>query len=104
MYFTDEKSDRVHRVEYVSGGCLIRKDYFTYGRIYSEYYAPLDGRAHLYLRRFYNMDGSSAYDEILDDDNVMYRFPDQILYSKEELEQLAVIVKKHDLYLYADEV
>lgn len=85
VYFTDEKSDRVHRVEYVSGGCLIRKDYFTYGRIYSEYYAPLDGRAHLYLRRFYNMDGSSAYDEILDDDNVMYRFPDQILYSKEEL-------------------
>lgn len=34
VYFTDEKSDRVHRVEYVSGGCLIRKDYFTYGRIF----------------------------------------------------------------------
>ena len=30
VYFTDEKSDRVHRVEIVSGGLLIRKDYFTY--------------------------------------------------------------------------
>ena len=30
--------------------------------------------------------------------------PTGYLYSKEELEQLAVIVKKHDLYLYADEV
>jgi len=30
--------------------------------------------------------------------------PTGYLYSKEELEQLATIVKKHDLYLYADEV
>ena len=37
----DEKSERVHRVEIVSGGYLIRKDYFTYGRLFSEYYAPL---------------------------------------------------------------
>lgn len=85
VYFTDEKNDLVHRVEYVSGGLLIRKDYFTYGRIYSEYYAPLDGRAHLYMRRFFNTDGSSAYDEIHDGDDVMFRFPDHIFYSKEEL-------------------
>jgi aspartate aminotransferase len=30
--------------------------------------------------------------------------PTGYLYSKEELEQLAVIIKKHDLYLFADEV
>ena len=84
VYFTDEKSERVHRVEIVSGGCLIRKDYFTYGRTFSEYYAPLDKKAHMYLRRFFNEDGTVAYEEINDDGNVMYQFPDKLLCSKEE--------------------
>lgn len=85
VYMVDDKSDRVHRVEMVSGGRLIRKDYFTYCRIYSEYYAPLDGEAHLYQRRFFNEDGSVAYEEITDNDTVMYQFPDRLLGSKEEL-------------------
>ena len=84
VYMVDEKSDRVHRVEIVSRGSLIRKDYFTYCRIYSEYYAPLDHQAHLYQRRFFNEDGTVAYEEIIDDDIVMYRFPDRLLCSKEE--------------------
>lgn len=84
-YMVDEESDLVHRVEMVSQGKLVRKDYYTYGRIYSEYYAPLDGKAHMYLRRFFNEDGSVAYDEITDDDQVMYQFPDKLLCSKEEL-------------------
>lgn len=85
VYMVDEKSDLVHRVEMVSGGCLIRKDYFTYCRIYSEYYAPLDGEAHLYQRRFFNEDGTVAYEEITDNDTVTYQFPDRLLGSKEEL-------------------
>lgn len=85
VYFTDEKSDYVHRVEMVSGGLLIRKDYFTYGRVFSEYYAPLDKKAHMYLRRFFNEDGTVAYEEINDDGKVMYQFPDQFFCSKEEL-------------------
>ncbi len=84
-YMVDEKSDLVHRVELVSGGALIRKDYYTYCRIYSEYYAPLDKKAHMYQRRFFNEDGSIAYEEINDDDVVMYQFPDRLLCSKEEL-------------------
>lgn len=83
-YMVDEISDRVHRVELVSNGFLIRKDYFTYCRIYSEYYAPLDGKAHLYQRRFFNEDGTVAYEEIIDDEIVMYQFPDRLLCSKEE--------------------
>ncbi|MBQ7863961.1 MAG: accessory Sec system glycosyltransferase GtfA [Lachnospiraceae bacterium] len=83
-YMVDETSDLVHRVELVSGGFLIRKDYFTYCRIYSEYYAPLDNQAHLYQRRYFNEDGSVAYEEITDDDVVMYQFPDKLLCSKEE--------------------
>ncbi len=85
VYMADDTSDRVHRVEMVSGGCLIRKDYYTYCRIYSEYYAPLDKEAHLYQRRFFNEDGTTAYEEITDQDAVMYQFPDKLLCSKEEL-------------------
>lgn len=85
VYMVDETSDLVHRVEMVSNGCLIRKDYYTYCRIYSEYYAPLNKSAHLYQRRFFNEDGSIAYEEITDNDNVMYRFPDRLICSKEEL-------------------
>lgn len=85
VYMVDETSDRVHRVELVSHGSLIRKDYYTYCRIYSEYYAPLDKKAHMYQRRFFNEDGSVAYEEISDDDVVMYKFPDKLLCSKEEL-------------------
>lgn len=85
VYLVDDTGDYVHRVEMVSGGCLVRKDYYTYCRIYSEYYAPLDNQAHLYQRRFFNQDGSVAYEEIKDNDVVMYQFPDRLLCSKEEL-------------------
>lgn len=85
VYFVNETQELVHRVEIVSRGFLIRKDYFTYDRVYSEYFAPLDKRAHMYLRRFFNEDGTVAYEEINDDGKVMYRFPDRFLDSKEEL-------------------
>lgn len=84
-YLVNETDDFVHRVELVSRGYLIRKDYFTYCRIYSEYYAPLDNEAHLYQRRFFNEDGSVAYEELIDGDALLYRFPDRLIDSKEEL-------------------
>jgi accessory Sec system glycosylation protein GtfA len=85
VYMVDDTSDRVHRVEMVSRGCLVRKDYYTYCRIYSEYYAPLDQKAHMYQRRFFNEDGSVAYEEINDNETVMYQFPDRLLCSKAQL-------------------
>ena len=100
VYMVDKESDLVHRVEIVSKGFLIRKDYYTYCRIYSEYYAPLDNKAHLYQRRFFNEDGSVAYEEIIDNDVVMYQFPDKILCSKEEL--IGYMVSK--LNLTADDI
>ncbi|MDN6967775.1 accessory Sec system glycosyltransferase GtfA [Oenococcus sp. UCMA 17063] len=84
-YLKRNSDNLVERVEFVSDGKLIRKDYYTYGRIFSEYYAPKDNRAHIYLRCFFNQDGSTAYEEIIDDKNSLYRFPDHIFYSKEEL-------------------
>lgn len=84
VYMVDGASDRVHRVEIVSGNLLIRKDYYTYCKIYSEYYAPLDNKAFLYARRYFNEDGSCAYEECIDNDNIVYKFPDKIICSKEE--------------------
>lgn len=84
VYFVNETTDLVHRVEIVSRGFLIRKDFFTSGRVFSEYYAPKDNKAHLYLRRFFNRDGSFVYDEIIEDDRIMYKFKNKILCSKEE--------------------
>jgi accessory Sec system glycosylation protein GtfA len=99
-YLVDEERDLVHRVEMVQNGCLIRKDYFTSGRVYAEYYAPLDGSAHLYQRRYFNRDGSVAYEEIIDDDVVMYQFTDKLLCTKEDL--VGYMVQK--LHLTADDV
>ena len=95
VYFVNADGDYVHRVEMVSRGCLVRKDYFMSGRVFSEYYAPLDGKAHMYHRRFFNRDGSLAYEEINDDENVMYKFPDKLLCSKEDL--IGYMVSKMNL-------
>lgn len=85
VFLTDENTDLVHRVLMISNGCLVRKDYYTYCRNYSEYYIPVNGQAHLYLRRFYNENGSVAYEEILDGNDTFYKFPDRLLCSREEL-------------------
>lgn len=85
VYMATNRSDCVQKVEMVSNGCLIRRDYYTYCKIYSEYFAPLNNQAHLYQRRFFNVDGTVAYEEILDGDTAIYRFPDRLITSKEEL-------------------
>ncbi len=85
VYMSEHDEGKVHRVEMVSRGNLIRKDYYTYCRIYSEYYIPRDGKAYIYQRRYFNEDGTVCYDEMVEGDKVFYRFPDRIIYSKEEL-------------------
>ena len=99
-YMVDDTSDLVHRVEIVSNGCLIRKDFYTYCRTFSEYYAPLDGKAHLYGRTFFNEDGSVCYEEVIEDDSSFYRIGAQVLYTKADL--VGYMVKR--LNLTADDV
>ncbi|MCC8082440.1 MAG: accessory Sec system glycosyltransferase GtfA [Lachnospiraceae bacterium] len=77
--------DIVQRVEYVSRGKLIRKDYFTYGRLFSEYYAPVKKQAHVYLRRFFNEDGSEAWTESMDEKSIVFRVGSRMFYSKQKL-------------------
>lgn len=84
VYMVNETDDRVYKIEIVSNNCLIRTDYYTYCKIFSEYYGPLNGKGHMYSRRFFNEDGSVAYEELNDSDDVMYKFSDRVLYSKEE--------------------
>lgn len=54
------------RAEFVINSMLVRKDFYSYTRIFSEYYAPADNKAKLYMRQFYNENGSIAYNEYID--------------------------------------
>lgn len=84
-YLTEEGGECVHRVEYVSKGNLIRKDYFLSSKLFTEYYYPQDNRAVLYLRRFFNQNGTRAYEELVGEKGSCFRMPDAFLSSKEEL-------------------
>ncbi len=85
VFLTDEVNNFVHRVVMISNGCLVRKDYYTYCRIYSEYFVPVNGQAYLYQRKYFNEDGSIAYEELAEGGAILYKFPDRLLYSREEL-------------------
>lgn len=85
IYMLDEESNGIQRVEIISNGRLIQKDFYTYCKIYSEFYVPQNNQPHLVLRRFYHENGSVAYEELIEDDVIMYKFSDRILYSREEL-------------------
>lgn len=84
-YLRKDNPDCVQRVEYLSKDVLVRKDYFTYTKVFTEYYAPKGDQAHLYQRTFFNEDGSVAYVENADNDQKLYHFKDQIIYSTERL-------------------
>ena len=100
-YFKDEKEDFVQCVEYVSQGRLLRKDYFSYVRYATEYFIPHEGKDSLCQRCFYQEDGTVAYDILLEKGReVLYRFPDKILYSKQEL----VVYFLEQLKLQADDM
>lgn len=84
-YLKNEDSDVVDRVEYISRGKLLRRDYYSYVRVLSEYFAPEDNSAKLYMRSFYNEDRSIAYNEYVNDEESMFVFEDNILYGKQAL-------------------
>lgn len=89
-YHTKGSGTFVQRVEYVCGGYLLRTDYYSYARMFSEFYAPKNGKAVLYLRRFYNENGSTAYEEYPDGEKSMFRIGSRLVDSKERLIALLV--------------
>lgn len=84
-YFAKQNKAVVERAEYVSRGKLIRKDYYTHTKLFSEYYTPRDNRAYVYERHFFNQDESIAFEEIVDGKSTMFRFKDQVIYGKQGL-------------------
>lgn len=85
VYLAKGSQDLVHRVELVSKGKLIRKDYYQASKVFSEYFRPLDGRATLYQRRFFNSDGSTAYEEFFRGGQSVFHFDKGLYFSKPEL-------------------
>ncbi|MBU7456374.1 accessory Sec system glycosyltransferase GtfA [Leuconostoc fallax] len=90
-YLDKKNKESVERAEFVSHGKLIRKDYYTYTKLFSEYYAPKDNKAYVYERHFFNQNGSIAFEEIVDGKNSVFKFKNQIIYGKEGL--LAYMLK-----------
>ena len=89
VYHSKVNTDKVQRVEYVCGGYLVRTDYYSYAKMFSEFFAPREGQARVFLRRFYNEDGSTAFEELVDerkdsDKRSVFRFPDRMYFSREE--------------------
>ena len=85
-FLTQEKEqERVYKTETIVNGNLIQRDYYSYVRTFSEYFKPHKGSAHLYQRRFFNEDGSLAYEELLNGKQSLYVFKDHTIYSREAL-------------------
>lgn len=86
-YLAKGSKEVVKFVEYLFNGNLSRRDFFIQKKLFTEYYMLSDKKVQLCQRVFYNKDGSFAYEEIIDDKNRIYRFPNHIFYSKEELQE-----------------
>lgn len=85
--FLDMKSGEncVNRVETHVNNTLLQRDHYTYVKIFSEYFKPVGEGSNLYQRRFFNEDGSHAYDELLNGEQSLYLFEDRTIYSFENL-------------------
>lgn len=83
--FEGKMPNTLQRVETIVQGNLLRTDYYSYGKMFSEFFSPQDGKAVLYLRQFYNTDGSIAYEEMISGERSIFRFKDQIFYDKGDL-------------------
>lgn len=91
----EEGGQCLQRVEYLHDKKLVRKDYYAKTKLFSEYYLSQDGKNKLYLRSFFNEDGTCAYEEHCVGEQSMYLFPNKICYSKDGL--LAYLLEKLSL-------
>ncbi|OTP24833.1 accessory Sec system glycosyltransferase GtfA [Enterococcus mundtii] len=79
------ENNKIYKTEWIVGEKLIQRDYYNYVKIYSEYFKPVNNQANLYQRRFFNEDGSIAYDELMNGEQSLFIFEDRTIYSKQEL-------------------
>lgn len=85
--FLDEKApgECVYKVETHAHNKLLQRDFYTYVKIFSEYFKPVESQANLYQRRFFNEDGTVAYEELLNGAQSLYILKDRTIYSFENL-------------------
>lgn len=84
-YYVPGNRRIIQKADFYCKGRLTHAEYYSYGRIFTEYFADKGGKLVLFLRRFYNEDGSIAYEEHMDGERQIFRMKDKILYSKQEL-------------------
>lgn len=84
-YYAHGNRKIIQKADFFCGNRLTHAEYYSYGRIFTEYFAEKNGKMTLFLRRFYNEDGSTAYEEHMDGERQIFRMKDRILYSKQEL-------------------
>lgn len=77
--------NKIFKVEWIVDEKLIQRDYYTYVKVYSEYFKPVNNQANLYQRRFFNEDGSVEYEELINGEQSLFIFKDRTIYSKQEL-------------------
>lgn len=75
----------VYKTEIFIGGNLTQRDYYSYVKVFSEYFKPVNQTINLYQRRFFNENGSIAYDEMLSGQQSLFVFKDRTIFSKEKL-------------------
>lgn len=98
-YYSDESKRFIKEAHLYSKGHLTRKDFYSHGLIFSEFYRQKDTKDCLYSRRFYSPNRNSSYDEIITNNNSKYIFDETIIESQKALiglmlEQLHI--KKED--------
>ena len=91
-YYFYGDSQMVEKVEVVVDGVLQRKDYYSSAKFCSEYYLVRDGRLLIGKRSFFNQEGSLAYDMVAQDQDFIYRLPEQICYNHQDF--IAYFIKR----------
>lgn len=107
----EENREYCSEISYYSYTKLLRKEIYTNGVTYTDYYATAKSEAGLYAkltrRTFYNVDGSVAYDQVFKGGKEWFLFPDGSVLTKEQLAVEFIkklSLSKEDIILLDDSV
>ncbi|MCI9305257.1 MAG: SP_1767 family glycosyltransferase [Lachnospiraceae bacterium] len=89
MILDEENGEYCREISYYNYTRLLRKEIYTNGIAYVDYYITAKAEGGLYAkltrRTFYNVDGSAAYDQIFEGEKEWFVFPDGGIFTKEQL-------------------
>lgn len=93
VFIVDDKY--VYKAIYCSNSYIVKVDYFSYTKMYTEYYKNINDKKTVFQRVFYNEDGSVAYEQFLYEGKEYFKFENNWLCSKQEF--IAEFLKKLNL-------